>query len=274
MRHRRALTRIGVTSTALILLVGTAVGGALADTPVDEILSFSVRLSDTAELRPPVGETVYGYINTRSSNVTRYTPLGSMAAQLLIDGAPSVQPVTRYGETTIQVGAFGGQQEFKIDVTRPGTYSVLITGSYRYIQDFDVITRPVNVVVPLFVTASGKVPASTGVKKVTGPRTLAFTKQSYRDYKFKVYVRDIDHALDFARVDDVYIPKSQWQRAPRGWVIPYIKTVAPASPYEYKRLPNVYRSKIFINLKDEELEEWQVSRAETVSTSFNVTFRK
>ena len=195
-------------------------------------------------------------------------------ASLLINGAPSGQPITQYGELTMFVGSFGGKHRFKIDVTRQGSYAALITGEYTYKQGFNFVTLPVNVVVPLFATASGKVPTAAGVKKISGPRILAFTKQGYREYKYKVFVQDVDHALDYARIDDVYIPQGQWQRTSTGWVIPYIKSVAPASPYEFKRLPNVYRYKISISLQDKILEAWQVSRAEFVAMTFPVTFRK
>lgn len=136
------------------------------------------------------------------------------------------------------------------------------------------MTKPVNVVVPLFTTATGKVPSATSVKRLAGPRNLGFTKDDYRDYKYKVYVDDPDDALDYARIDNVFIPQARWKRTATGWMIPYIKTVAPASPYEYKRLPNVYRSRISVSQKDQNLEEWQVSRADPVSTTFPVTFRK
>ena len=197
-----------------------------------------------------------------------------MSATLLIDGVPSGQSMTGWGSQTLSVGGFVGKDQFQVDVTRTGTYSALVIGEYTFYQSPNFVTRAVNVVVPLFVTATGLTPAIPGVEQVVGPRTLAFTKQNYRSYAYKVYVRDPDHALDFALVDEVYVPQRKWNRTESGWVIPYKKTVAPATPYEYNRLPSVYRYKIFIDLNDKILESWQVTRAQDVFMSVPVTFRK
>jgi hypothetical protein len=275
MRGYRAFAHTVANVLAISLFLGLPAALAQAGTPADENLSFSVELSETTSSNPPVGETAYGHIKTLYPNFTSSdSPMGSMKATLLIDGAPAGQTITPFGESALSIGSFLGRDRFKINVTRQGTYAALVTGSYTYKQGFNFITRQVNVVVPLFTTASGKVPAKTGVSKVTGPRNLAFTTRDYRDYNYKFYVQDRDHALDHARIDDVYIPQREWKRTSSGWVIPYNKTVAPASPYEYKRLPNVYRSKIVIALNDKELEQWQVRRADYVVRSFPITFRK
>lgn len=130
MGNYRLRTRVSAIAATTSIVVGVLAGTALANTPVDENLYFSVRLSDTTEASPPVGETAYGYIDTRYPRFTTGdSPMGSMTATLLIDGAPSGQSITPYGTPTLSVGSFGGSDKFKIDVSRPGTYSALITGT-------------------------------------------------------------------------------------------------------------------------------------------------
>ena len=247
----------------------------MAKTSVDNFLSFSVSFGSGTGVNPPVGEKAVGYIDTEYVGLTTGNSImGSMTATLLIDGVPSGQSMTAWGSPTLPVGQFLAKDQLQVDVTRPGTYAAHVTGKYTFYQSPNFITRAVNVVVPLFVTATGQTPATTQVEKVNGPRSLAITKQDYRTYRYKVYVQDPDHALDFARIDDVYVPQRKWNRTESGWVIPYTKEVAPASPYEYNRLPRVFRYKISIDLQDKSLESWQVARAEDVYTSIPVTFRK
>jgi hypothetical protein len=266
--------RLLVVGLALVLAFAT--GGtqlAHAATSADENLSFEVRLTGNENQRPPLGERATGYLDSKwATNL--FSLMGSMTGTLLVDGRP-IGPLQTAGGLPTRIGTSGSAQ-FSTIVTSPGTYSAQVTGNYEYYDEATStwIRRSVNAFVPLFTAAAGKTPRATGVRKVTGPRTLAFTKENYRNYKYKVFVQDRDHALDTARIDDVFIPQGDWKRTKKGWVIPYTKRVAPASPYEFKRLPKVYKYSLSVVLEDDTLEDWQSSRADTVREYFRVTFRK
>jgi hypothetical protein len=250
---------------------------AQAATQIDENLIVEVQLQGSAATQSaPLDETVVGDLTARfPAFSTANSVMPSLRATLLVNGVATGQRFTTSGSPTVGIGR-GFGNGFRIDVTESGQYAAKVTGDYTFYEpstsSFE--TRSVDAVIPLFSTASGRDPRQTKVKRIKGPKELAFTMDGYRKYRYKVFVLDRDHVLDEAQIDGVSVPQSRWKRTNTGWVIPYVKEVEPASPYEFRRLPKVYRYTIRAYLSDRDLESWQVRRADTARGTYKVKFRK
>lgn len=265
-----------ITAVVFGLGFASATGVSDAATAADENLVVDVELTGAAARGPiPLGESASGRVAITFPNFTRDSMyLTNLEAELLVNGVATGQGFTVTDYPRMILGR--SPERFLFKVQQPGNYSVRVFGDYAYYvpDQIDFERRTVNVTVPILQVAAGLEPQATKFVKAKGPRKLAFTKEDYRYYKYRIFLRDPSHALDIAKVEDVYIPQERWKRTKSGWVVPYIKEVPPASPYEFKRLPSVYNYRMTVYAADDDLEAWQSRRANQVLGSFTVTFRK